>query len=114
MNYRELCPKPDERILIVGRTGSGKTTLTQHLLETLPLSELIVIIDTKQEYDIGNWFTRGIGRAKYQQLPTTNLKRLDNGVFIYQPTYPEIRDPKSLAFLPHHSNGKSVPWLFMK
>lgn len=94
MNYSDLCPAASERMLIVGRTGSGKSTLTKHLLETLSKDELIIIFDTKQEYDIGNAFTRALGRTLYRPLPTVNLKRLESGVFIYQPSYPEIRDVK--------------------
>lgn len=46
-NLKQLRPKPDQRLLIVGATGTGKTTLAKQIL--LPYKPLIVI-DSKCTY----------------------------------------------------------------
>ena len=49
MDLKALAPKPTERMMIVGRTGSGKTTLARFLLATTPYPRILVI-DSKCTY----------------------------------------------------------------
>lgn len=43
--------KPHDRIVILGRTGSGKSVFTDKLLKFLSKSSFIILLDTKSEYE---------------------------------------------------------------
>lgn len=51
MELRDLAPQPNERGLIIGTTGSGKTTLASHLLR---LYSRTIAIDPKQTLGSGD------------------------------------------------------------
>lgn len=46
-NLKSLRPKPDQRMILVGATGTGKTTLARQLLRPFPS---IIVIDSKCTY----------------------------------------------------------------
>lgn len=48
MNLADLRPKPNERLLIVGATGTGKTTLARAILKAYPR---VLVIDPKCTYE---------------------------------------------------------------
>jgi energy-coupling factor transporter ATP-binding protein EcfA2 len=50
MNIRDLAPRQDERMMVVGSTGSGKTTLATHLIG---LYRNVIAIDPKQTLGSG-------------------------------------------------------------
>lgn len=49
MNLKDLLPRPNERMMIVGHTGSGKTTLAKAILRAGEYDR-ILIIDSKCTY----------------------------------------------------------------
>ena len=65
MDLRELAPSPNERLLIIGTTGSGKTTLATNLLR---LYNRVVAIDPKQTLGSGE---RGGGHLPGYRLAKT-------------------------------------------
>lgn len=50
-SLKELMPKHDQRMLVVGATGTGKTTFSRELLKTVPKEQAILVIDPKCTYD---------------------------------------------------------------
>ena len=46
-SLKGLRPKPDQRMILVGATGTGKTTLARHLLRPFPT---VIVIDSKCTY----------------------------------------------------------------
>jgi DNA helicase HerA-like ATPase len=74
--------KPFERITIIGKIGSGKSVLTNEILEYMSKKTLVVLIDTKREY------------SHIPNFELDNLKA-DKGLFrIYELEYKgyKIRD----------------------
>lgn len=53
MDLKDIRPKATERMLIVGATGTGKTTLARKLLQSYPEDEkqAVIVIDPKCTYD---------------------------------------------------------------
>lgn len=54
MNIQELIPKPQERMMVVGATGTGKTTFSREILKVIGSSnpkQCILVIDPKCTYD---------------------------------------------------------------
>ena len=72
MDLRELAPKQNERMLIVGTTGSGKSELEKHLLR---LYSRTIVIDPKLTLGSGE---RGGGHLPGYELAQTprDLERL--------------------------------------
>ena len=53
MDLKDIRPKPTERMLLVGATGTGKTTLARKLLQSYDGDEhqAVIVIDPKCTYD---------------------------------------------------------------
>src|SRR5437899_958698 len=47
MDLKKLRPKSDQRAMVVGATGTGKTTLARYLLQPYPK---VIVIDPKCTY----------------------------------------------------------------
>jgi hypothetical protein len=68
LTLKHLRPKPDQRLILVGATGTGKTTLARQLLKPFPS---IIVIDSKCTYGGKE------GEPGYEMVSTpTALKRL--------------------------------------
>jgi len=73
MDLTTIRPKNTERMLIVGATGSGKTTLARKLLQSYDEDQAIIVIDPKCTYETQDeryklvrspFSLRWLGRAK--------------------------------------------------
>lgn len=85
MTIKDLIPKPQERMLVVGATGTGKTTLSKCLLTAIGRAnpkQAILVIDPKCTYDPEdreykmvrspsalNWWIRRHRRIHYRPHP---------------------------------------------
>jgi energy-coupling factor transporter ATP-binding protein EcfA2 len=80
----QLAPKSDERALIVGRTGSGKTTLAERLLWHYPY---VAAFDVKRRM-----FWRGFER----HATLASLQRSEHSHLIYAPGIEEFDDEEAI------------------
>lgn len=86
MNFRNLIPKQDQRAIIIGTTGCGKTTLARYLLSWLPY---VVVYDTKGCIRWDNFYTvRSFQELQSVQTEYTHLH--------YIPTLEESRDTQAI------------------
>lgn len=85
MQFKDLLPKLDEQMLIVGMKGTGKTTFVKNLLRVIEKKELIFIIDSKPEWEnLGGMFSN----REYKKLDVRFLWTLNSkgahGIYVYQ------------------------------
>ena len=109
MNIADLAPaldrRPDgygaEQLFLCGMKGTGKSTLTRRIIDALPDTEVVVVIDSKHDWQFRRRFG-GLGylfrlfrpkaRGEFLQLPYTDLRLVPAGRYVYRPSYPETRD----------------------
>lgn len=89
--FADILPNPDEQIFICGQKGSGKTTLIRKLIDLLKSHELIIIIDSKPDWeDLKPMLFSGKGDA-IKKLDVKYLFMLNSvdakGVYVYQTPY---------------------------
>lgn len=95
MGYDQFTPAPDERMLVVGRTGSGKTYLIKKIIEPLSTRQPIIIFDTKGTWKARRWW-EDRKSSPYQFLGDPKVSHsLKPGLYIYRPDYPAYSDPKT-------------------
>ena len=85
MEFDDLLPKEDEQMLVVGMKGTGKTTFIKNLVRVIEKKELVIIIDSKPEWDnLSPMFSNG----EYKKLDVRFLfflrKKEAKGVYVYQ------------------------------
>ena len=80
ISLRSLVPSYNERAFIAGRTGSGKTTLTEFILRHY---QYVVVFDTKG-------LIRWQGFEKHTEIAT--LVRSSHSHLVYSPRWEEFKD----------------------
>lgn len=97
MRLADMLPAPDERLAVVGTSGSGKTTFVKRLLRLIP-DDLVIIVDSKPDDEAWNprkWFdVRPGSQGRPAFLPHFRLKNL-RGVYVYRPEEPVYSDPRN-------------------
>lgn len=88
----DISPKRDERLLIVGRSGTGKTTILKKLIEPMARTEPVIIFDSKPDFDpVPAWKP---SKNIYKKLPGMLLfGQLKPGLYVYHTKYPDYADP---------------------
>lgn len=100
MQLNELLPGRQDRMLLLGMTGSGKSTLMRALISLLPRDELIIVFDSKPDWRARHWWDwRRDMRDAPVILPHTRIALLRPGLYVFRPNYPEWRDPRVTAVL---------------
>lgn len=104
MKLADLAPADDadygsEQLFIAGQKGRGKSRLTDKILRAIPPTHdkkgkahgwCIVVVDSKQDWEHAR---TPFGKGLYRRLPTTNLRVVPDGFYVYRPTaYPERAD----------------------
>lgn len=103
MNIAEIAPTVDtrkggwgaEQLFITGQKGTGKSTLERAVINSLPRDEIVMLIDSKRDWpDVRHW-ARGTGRnpLAWRMAPTTDMRLLPPGRWVYRPHFPEWSDP---------------------
>lgn len=82
LSLRSILPTQTERALFVGRTGSGKTLLSERMLRYFPF---VAVLDMKRRLD---WE----GYEVHERLEP--LSRSEHTHLIYKPSWQEQRPPK--------------------
>lgn len=97
--YQDFLPDDDEQLFICGQSGSGKTTFERELIDLLKKEELVIIIDSKPDWDN---LAPMIGPNKQNRPRKLDPKLLwmlnkaeAKGVYVYQTidTIPAYDDP---------------------
>lgn len=90
-----------ESVFICGQKGRGKSRLTDKIVRAIPPAFddrgkrhdwCVVVIDSKQDWKHDR-LPFGRGRNLYKRLPSTNLRLVPAGFYVYRPTaFPEKTD----------------------
>lgn len=85
MEFKDLLPDIDQQMLVVGMKGAGKTTFIKNLIRTISKKELVIIIDSKPEWDnlTGMFSTGEYHKLNVKFLPLLNRKD-STGIYVYQ------------------------------
>jgi hypothetical protein len=89
MNWQQLRLGVNDRAVLIGRTGCGKTTLARYLIED-PTKKYSVVYDAKISDAIGQWVDTMTIYDNLGEIEAATEPRL-----IYRPPYTEERDPKA-------------------
>ena len=85
-------PRPDERVVFIGPTGSGKTYLAQRVLSKY---QQVVVIDAKHDSKIWGKWERNKGVIKAGSLKQLeaglNQMKKDGGAILYRPPFEHLR-----------------------
>ena len=111
MRLVDMLPSKDGQLFATGRKGSGKSTLVRQLMTKLGDNEIIVVIDSKHEWDLPRLRIHPmmLGNKVVRPLHFTNVKLVRNpGIYIYQSKYPHYYDPGVSRILVSAYNRKNV------
>lgn len=94
MKLAEMLPKQDGQIVVVGKKGSGKSSLVRQLLMKLDNKAIIVVLDTKHEWKLPRLGEFYLGNKRVRRLlyPDVRLVR-SPGIYVYASKYPHYYDP---------------------
>lgn len=109
MRLVDMLPKVDGQIFVVGKKGSGKSTLVRQLITKLPDTTQIIVLDTKHEWELPRLGHMKLGNKNVYRLRFTNLKLVTKpGIYVYQSKYPHFYDPGNSRILLSAYNKKNV------
>lgn len=100
MKLSEIAPSVDtrkggwgaEQLFICGQKGTGKSTLERKVVGSLPADEVVMLIDSKRDWpDVRQPWSRG-GPSVWRFAPTTDMRLLPAGRWVYRPSYPDWTD----------------------
>lgn len=102
MRLSELAPACDrdwgaEQLFITGQKGTGKSTLTRKIIASLPSDEIVMLLDSKRDWDYRHWLTGTGGNPDaWRSAPTTDVRLLPAGRWVYRTSYPDWTDAGAL------------------
>jgi energy-coupling factor transporter ATP-binding protein EcfA2 len=91
MRLLDILPPSDGQIFIAGKKGSGKSTLNLMLIDSIPDSEIILIIDSKDEWNLKPFLKMGNKPVHHLRIPNLMLVRKP-GIYVYKSHYPHFYD----------------------
>lgn len=92
MKLADILPPADGQIFLAGKKGSGKSTLDLMLIDAIPDTEIILVIDSKDEWDLKRGLTLGNKPVHRILIPDLRLIRRP-GIYVYKSKYPHFYDP---------------------
>lgn len=85
MDIKDLLPEQDEQMFICGMKGAGKTTFVKNLIRPIAKKQLVIIIDSKPEWEN---LVPMFGNGEYHKLNPRFLfmlrKESTRGIYVYQ------------------------------
>lgn len=94
--------KPEERWVLIGKTGSGKTFLAKHILKQLSSKGWRIVIFDPKNFWLGKhpvWEKKGLGTVEKPRLVTRFDPKLAVQVYQPDPTIPGWQDEQADEFM---------------
>lgn len=101
MRVADIAPSVDKRakgwgaeqLLVTGTKGTGKSSLTRLCIDALPADEIVLVIDSKHDWDARHWWRGSGGNSlAWRFAPTTDMRLLPPGRWVYRTEYPDWQD----------------------
>lgn len=92
MKIADILPPVDGQIFLSGKKGSGKSTLDLMLIDAIPDTEIILVIDSKDEWALKPFLKLGNKKVHHLRIANLHLVR-EPGIYVYKSHYPHFYDP---------------------